>query len=253
MERADGDLRLASTFPRVGPGPSMGENRGMGIGTHGSNRTGAVVFLGPPGAGKGTQARLVARHLQIPHISTGDLFRDNVSKETPLGLLAKALMDRGELLSDDVVNEMVRERLSEPDCEKGFLLDGYPRTLAQADALKEMLRQRGCGLPVVVNLGVSYNVIVKRLGGRRICPICQRTYNLVSQPPRNDRVCDDDGASLEQRPDDREEAIRERLSAYEAQTAPLIEYYKKEGRFYEVDADRTPEQITDELMRVFDR
>lgn len=231
----------------------MGENRGMGIGSHGSNRTGAVVFLGPPGAGKGTQARLVARHLQIPHVSTGGLFRENVEKGTSLGLLAKACMDRGELISDDVVNEMVRQRLGKPDCEKGFLLDGYPRTLAQADALKEMLRQRRCGPPVVVNLGVSYNVIVNRLGGRRICPVCQRTYNLVSQPPRNDSVCDDDGGSLQQRPDDREEAIRERLSAYEAQTAPLIEYYKKEGRFYEVNADRSPQQITDELMQVFDR
>ena len=212
-----------------------------------------LCFWGRQRQGKAPRPGLLPGICRFPHISTGDLFRDNVGKGTPLGLLAKALMDRGELLSDDVVNEMVRERLSEPDCEKGFLLDGYPRTLAQADALKEMLRQRGCGLPVVVNLGVSYNVIVKRLGGRRICPICQRTYNLVSQPPRKDSVCDDDGASLKQRPDDREEAIRERLSAYEAQTAPLMEYYKKEGRFYEVNADRTPEQITDELMRVFDR
>ena len=231
----------------------MDQKRESGMSRGNSNCTGAVVFLGPPGAGKGTQARLLARHLQIPHISTGDIFRENVGKGTPLGLLAKTFMDRGELVSDDVVNEMVRQRFREPDCGKGFLLDGYPRTRAQAETLKEMLQQRGCGSPVVVNLGVSYNVVVKRLSGRRICPICQRTYNLVSQPPRNDSACDDDGASLEQRPDDREEAIRKRLAAYEAQTAPLIEYYKKEGRFHEVNADRSPEQITDELMRVFHR
>lgn len=253
MERTEKGSGLACTFSRIGPEPSTSENRGMRTGSHGGNRSAAVVFLGPPGAGKGTQARRVARHLHIPHISTGDLFREQVSQGTPLGLRAKTLMERGELVSDDVVNEMVRQRLAEPDCAKGFLLDGYPRTLAQADALEEMLRQRGCGSPVVVNLRVSYNVLVNRLGGRRICPVCQRTYNLVSQPPRNDSVCDDDGASLQQRPDDREEAIRERLSAYEAQTAPLLEYYKKEGRLYEVNADRSPEKITDELLRIWDR
>lgn len=218
------------------------------------NWVGAVVFLGPPGAGKGTQARLVARHLGIPHISTGGLFRENVEKGTPLGLAAKSLMERGELIRDEVVDEMVRLRLQDADCEAGFLLDGYPRTLSQAEALKELLREKkGCGPPVVVNLGVSYTAIVQRLSGRRICPVCQRTYNLASQPPSNDSLCDDDGAALQQRPDDREEAVRERLAAYEAQTAPLIEYYKAEGHFHEVNADRGPEQITDELLRVFDQ
>jgi len=210
----------------------------------------ALVFLGPPGAGKGTQARLVALGLAIPHISTGDLFREHVERGTSLGRTARGLMERGELISDDVVDKMVRERLAEPDCAAGFLLDGYPRTLRQAETLKELLRERNCGAPLVVNLGVSYTVIVKRLGGRRICPVCQRTYNLDSQPPLKDSVCDDDGAALQQRPDDREEAIRERLSAYEASTAPLIEYYRAQGRFVEVNADRTPEQITAELMRV---
>lgn len=220
----------------------------------GGNCAGAVVFLGPPGAGKGTQARLVARHLGIPHISTGDLFRENVEKGTAVGLMAQSFMERGELVRDEVVNEMVRQRLREPDCAGGFLLDGYPRTLGQAEALKELLREKqGYGPPVVVNLGVSYTVIVQRLGGRRICPACQRTYNLASQPPSNDSVCDDDGAALQQRPDDREEAIRKRLAAYEARTAPLIEHYKAEGRFYEVNADRSPEKITEELLRVFEQ
>lgn len=210
----------------------------------------ALVFLGPPGAGKGTQARLVARGLSIPHISTGDLFRENVEKGTPLGQTAKAFMERGELVSDEVVNNMVRERLSKADCDSGFLLDGYPRTLQQAETLKQFLKERSCGAPLVVNLGVSYTEIVKRLGGRRICPVCQRTYNLVSQPPATDSVCDDDGAGLQQRPDDREEAIQERLAAYEAQTAPLIAYYKAQGTLREVDAERTPEQVSEELMRV---
>jgi adenylate kinase len=217
----------------------------------GRNCTGAIVFLGPPGAGKGTQARLVARRLGIPHISTGDLFRENVEKRTPLGLAAQSFMEKGELVPDELVNEMLWRRLGEPDCEGGFLLDGYPRTLEQAETLREALRKReGCGPPVVVNLGVSYTVIVQRLGGRRICPVCQRTYNLNSQPPSNDNVCDDDGAGLQQRPDDREEAIRERLASYEARTAPLIEHYKAGVRFYEVNADRSPEQITEELFRV---
>jgi adenylate kinase len=210
----------------------------------------ALVFLGPPGAGKGTQARLLARSLSIPHISTGDLFRENVEKGTPLGRTAKAFMERGELVSDEVVNDMVRERLKKPDCDSGFLLDGYPRTLPQAEMLKGFLRERSYGAPLVVNLGVSYTEIVNRLGGRRVCPVCQRTYNLVTQPPSNDSVCDDDGAALQQRQDDREEAIRERLSAYEAQTAPLIEYYKAQGNLYEVNAERGPELISDELMRV---
>lgn len=210
----------------------------------------ALVFLGPPGAGKGTQARLVAQGLSIPHISTGELFRKNVERKTPLGLTAKAFMDRGELVSDDVVNGMVRERLAAPDCNSGFLLDGYPRTLQQAEMLKNLLQEKSYGAPVVVNLWVSYTEVVKRLGGRRICPVCQRTYNLVSQPPVKDNVCDDDGAALQQRPDDREEAIRERLVAYEAQTAPLIEYYKAQGALRDVNAERTPEEIGDELLRM---
>ena len=210
----------------------------------------ALVFLGPPGAGKGTQARLLARGLSIPHISTGDLFRENVERGTPLGLTAKEFMERGELVSDEVVNNMVRDRLREPDCDSGFLLDGYPRTLPQAEMLKKFLQERGCGPALVVNLGVSYTEIAQRLSGRRICPVCQRIYNLVTQPPSNDSVCDDDGTVLQQRQDDREEAIRERLSAYEAQTAPLIEYYKARGSLHEVDAERAPEQVADELMRV---
>jgi adenylate kinase len=172
-----------------------------------------------------------------------------VEKRTPLGLLAKGFMDRGELVSDPVVNAMVRERLEQPDCARGFLLDGYPRTLAQAAALKELLRALGRDIAVVVNLRLEYNVLVDRLSGRRTCPVCQRTYNLRSQPPAKPGVCDDDGAALQQRPDDREEAIRERFSAYQTRSTPLIDFYRSEGRLLEVNGDQRPEEITEELSR----
>jgi adenylate kinase len=217
-----------------------------GDGTHPS--PGPVVFLGPPGAGKGTQSRELAKRLGIPHISTGDMFRENVEKGTPLGKAAKSILEAGELVGDDLVNGMVRNRLSQPDCAHGFLLDGYPRTLPQAVALQQILKEKGQSGPVVLNLNVSYNVVVRRLSGRRVCPVCNRIYNLNSQPPAKDCVCDDDGAALQQRADDREEAIRERLSAYEVQTAPLVDFYKAEGRFFEIDADQNPGQITSELI-----
>ncbi|MCH8265956.1 MAG: adenylate kinase [Acidobacteria bacterium] len=211
---------------------------------------GPLVFLGPPGAGKGTQAREIVKQLGVPHISTGDMFRENAERKTPLGLKAKATMDSGGLVGDDVVNEMVQERISRDDCGRGFLLDGYPRTLAQAEALKGILKQKGSGAPVVIHLRLGYNTVVERLSGRRICPVCNRIYNLSLQPPAQPGICDADGASLQQRPDDREAAIRERLSAYETQTAPLIAFYRNEGRFYEVDADQAPGRITGAIHRI---
>lgn len=160
-------------------------------------------------------------------------------------------MDKGELVSDSVVNDVARERIGRTDCQKGFLLDGYPRTVPQAETLKKILEQNGQGAPVVINLEVSYNAILRRLGGRRICPVCQRSYNLYSQPPRQEGICDADGACLEQRPDDREAAIRERLSAYETQSVPLIDFYRKQGRLFEVNGDQSPEEITSALARIF--
>jgi adenylate kinase len=210
----------------------------------------ALIFMGAPGAGKGTQATEIARRLGIPHISTGAIFRQNVREGTPLGVLAKGFMDRGELVPDDVVNTMVRERLKQPECADGFLLDGYPRTVAQAQELKKILREIGQGDPVVVNLGVRYDVIVQRLSGRRTCPACQRVYNLRSQPPRLDSVCDFDGTPLVQRTDDGEEAIRQRLAAYERQTAPLVDYYRREGQVLQVDGEQSPVEISNELSRL---
>ena len=209
-----------------------------------------LIFLGAPGAGKGTQAREIAKRFGIPHISTGAILRESVRQGTSLGLLAKDLMDRGELVTDDVVNGLVRERLRQPDCARGFLLDGYPRTLGQARELRTILKEIGQTAPVVVNLRVRYDVIVERLGGRRTCPACQRTYNLRSQPPLRDNVCDADGTPLIERADDREEAVRKRLAAYERQTAPLVDFYRDEGVLLEVNGERSPSEITNELSRL---
>ena len=211
---------------------------------------GPIVFLGPPGAGKGTQAREIARRLGIPHISTGDMFRENVEKGTPVGNIAKSIMAAGELVNDDLVNEIVRIRLALEDCKSGFVLDGYPRTVMQAKELTEILRKNGYKEPLVIDLQISYNVVVRRLSGRRLCPVCNRTYNLSSQPPAKDLLCDDDGAPLKQRSDDREETVRDRLASYGAQAAPLVEFYKGQGRLIEVDADQDPQTVASELLRI---
>jgi adenylate kinase len=209
-----------------------------------------LILLGPPGAGKGTQAAEIAKRLAIPHISTGAIFRENVRQGTQLGLLAKGLMERGELVPDDVVNGMVRDRLRQADCARGFLLDGYPRTVAQAREFRAILTEMRRPQPVVVNLRVGYHVIVKRLSGRRTCPACQRIYNLHSQPPLRDTVCDADGAALVQRADDREEAIHGRLAAYERETAPVVDFYRNEGVLLEVNGEQSPSQIQGELARL---
>jgi len=206
-----------------------------------------LILLGAPGAGKGTQAQVISKTLRIPHISTGAIFRQNVQHGTPLGLLAKVMVEQGQLVMDDVVNTMVRERLRESDCARGFLLDGYPRTVAQAKEFGAIVQEMGLRQPVVVNLRVGYDVIVERLSGRWTCPVCQRTYNLRTKPPLREGVCDADGARLEQRVDDRAETIRERLAAYETQTAPLVEYYRHQGSLLEVNGEQGPEAISSEL------
>lgn len=212
--------------------------------------TGAVLFLGAPGAGKGTQANKVSTLLGIPHISTGDMLRENVQQRTPLGLAAKIVMDAGGLVDDEIVNGMVRQRLTRQDCARGFLLDGYPRTTPQAQALERYLEECGLPEPIVVDFQIDYTVLVQRLSGRRVCPACNRIYNLNSYPPARNNICDLDGTPLEQRSDDREEAVRSRLAAYEAQIAPLRDFYRRHGRYYKVNADRRPEQVTAELAEL---
>jgi adenylate kinase len=209
---------------------------------------GPVVLLGAPGAGKGTQAKLIAARYRIPQISTGDILRDNVARGTELGNKADPIMKSGGLVSDDLMLAMVGDRLSQPDCDRGFVLDGFPRTVGQAEWLDQYLRSRsfdGRRLgPVVINIKVGYNQLLQRLTGRRSCPVDGKIYNVYFQPPKKEGVCDSCGAPLVQRKDDREEVISERLRAYAAQTLPLVDYYRRQGRLVELDGELAPEQVT---------
>ena len=206
--------------------------------------------MGAPGVGKGTQAKALMAAWGIPQISTGDLLRGNVDKGTALGLKAKAALDRGELVSDDLVNEMVAERLKQPDTSAGFMLDGYPRTLGQAAWVDAHLNGRGsAALPVIaVSIEVSYNQLLRRITGRRTCPVCKSIYNIYLQPPKVDELCDLDGTPLVRRSDDTEEVFEERMRAYEAQTAPVVEHYRALGRFERVDGDQPVSAVTAAVM-----
>ncbi|GLW22100.1 MULTISPECIES: adenylate kinase [Microbispora] len=212
-----------------------------------------VVLVGPPGAGKGTQAQFIASHLSIPKISTGDIFRANVSGGTELGRLAKEYMDRGDLVPDEVTVAMVRDRLSEDDAKEGFLLDGFPRNVPQAEVLKKMLAEFGTTLDVVLNLVVEDDEVVRRLAGRRTCRSCGKVWHLVFDPPAAEGVCDACGGELFQRDDDREETIRRRLEVYQEQTAPLISFYADEGILQGVDATGPVEEITQRAMSALRR
>lgn len=212
----------------------------------------AVIFLGPPGAGKGTQAKQIAQEYGVPHISTGDMFREHVSRGTPLGLRAKAIMERGELVPDDLVLSMVEERISRLDCADGFILDGFPRTLPQAQRLDEILGR--CKVqPLVIHFVVDQNQLIRRLTGRRTCGICGEIYNIYDHPPKVAGRCDRDGGELVQRPDDREEVIAERLAAYERQTRPLVDYYRGRGVLKDVDGMAAPEAVTKDVLELLAR
>jgi len=203
-----------------------------------------LVFLGPPGAGKGTQAERIAGMYGMAHISTGDIFRENLRKGTELGRKAKEYMDRGELVPDEVVIGIVREALADERCSRGFLLDGFPRTVAQADALEEMLQEIGRPLDRVVNLNVSDQVVVERLTARRTCRNCGKNYHLTFNPPRVEGVCDTCGGELYQREDDREDTVRARLEEYRRKTQPLIDYYREKGLLVEVPGDGSVDEVT---------
>ena len=211
----------------------------------------AIILLGAPGAGKGTQAKQIVSRYGVPQISTGDILRDNVQRVTELGVQAKAIMAQGELVPDTLVCDMVGQRLRQPDCEHGYILDGFPRTPAQAEWLDKFLAEafKGKGLPIVVNIDVDYNQLLLRLTGRRTCPTCGRIYNVHFQPPRVPDTCDVDGAKLATRSDDREEVIRERLTAYEKQTKPVAEYYAKRGRLLSVNGNLPTDQVTEQMFR----
>jgi len=218
---------------------------------------GPVIVLGPPGAGKGTQAKRIVDRYGIPQISTGDLLRDNVGRGTKLGLEAKAIMGRGELVPDELIYGLVSSRLREADCQRGFVLDGFPRTAAQARWLdaalaKENGKSEKCA-PIVIQLLVDYNQLLLRLTGRRSCPTCGRLYNIHFQPPLVDELCDADGSKLLTRSDDREDVISERLAAYESQTKPVADYYRAQRRLVAVNADRTMDEIAAQIFGVIDR
>jgi adenylate kinase len=218
---------------------------------------GPLIMLGPPGAGKGTQAKIVAERYGVPHISTGDILRDNVARGTDVGKKAKVIMERGDLVSDDLVCDMVAERLARPDCGKGFILDGFPRTMAQArwlDGLLTSLQFNGRQLgPVVISIQVGYNQLLQRLTGRRSCPTCGRIYNVYLQPPAREGICDLDGTPLIQRKDDSEAVISERLKAYERDTKPLVDYYRSQGRLHELNGELPIEQVTAEMISLVDK
>jgi adenylate kinase len=205
---------------------------------------GPVLLLGAPGVGKGTQAQLLMAEFGIPQISTGDLLRQHRRDHTPVGMLADDLMSKGKLVPDDLVNQMVAERLAEPDTEHGYILDGFPRTLNQAEWLDRQLV--AYMLPVVaICISVPQDVLLKRITGRFTCPVCSSIYNMYSNPPKVDHLCDLEGAKLEQRADDTEPVFMERMKAFHGKTAAVIEYYRSHGaRFAEVDGDRPVEEVT---------
>jgi adenylate kinase len=218
-----------------------------------------VILLGAPGAGKGTQAKRVEQRYHIPQISTGDILRQNIKAGTPLGYAAKAMMERGQLVPDDLVCPMVADRIREIDCERGFILDGFPRTAAQAGWLDAYLeneffdKSHGCNrLPIVIRLEVDYNELLRRLTGRRSCPTCGRIYNVHLQPPKVDELCDRDGTKLVIRDDDREEVIRERLNEFDRQTRPVADYYQAKGRLKTVNGDLPMDQVTAQIFCIID-
>ena len=215
---------------------------------------GPILLLGAPGVGKGTQAKELVKLWNIPQISTGDLLRGNVAQGTNLGKTAKEIMARGELVPDSLVDEMVAARLLQPDTARGYILDGFPRTLGQAHWLDGRLAAQIESLPVVaVSIQVNYNQLLRRITGRRNCPVCQTIYNVYMRPPQREGFCDVEGAELVQRADDTEEVFKERMRAYEALTRPVVEHYRALGRFAEVDGDRPIPEIAAGIVSVVGR
>jgi adenylate kinase len=207
-----------------------------------------ILFMGPPGAGKGTQAERIVEKFGVPHISTGDAFRLAMKQGTPLGVKAKEYVDQGLLVPDDVTNGIVRERLQQGDCEQGFLLDGFPRTLAQAEALDGMLSEMGRSIDHVINLKVDRSLLLARLTGRRICKSCGATYHVLFNPPKQEGVCDKCSGELYQRSDDTEEKVGTRLDEYISKTAPLLAYYGGKGTLREVDGEQEIDLVTSEIV-----
>lgn len=209
-----------------------------------------VILLGAPGAGKGTHAKRLSSLLGIPHISTGDIFREEMEKNSELGQEVRRYVESGELVPDEVVNQIVKKRLSQDDCKKGFILDGYPRTLQQAEALEQILKELSLPLKKVINLVVSEEEIIRRLSGRRICRNCGAIFHIVNMPPKKEGICDYCGGELYQRDDDKPEAIRHRLAVYHKQTEPLIRFYEEKGLLVNVNCEVPLEQSVEEIVKI---
>ena len=202
-----------------------------------------IIMLGAPGAGKGTQAINIAKEYHIPHVSTGDIFRANIKNETKLGMEAKSYMDAGKLVPDELTIGMLLSRISEPDCKDGYVLDGFPRTIPQAESLKDALSARGEKIDFAVDIEVPDENIMNRMTGRRSCPKCGATYHVAFNPPKKENVCDECGSELVQRADDKPETVSSRLKVYHEQTQPLIEFYTKEGVLQRIDGTKSPKEV----------
>jgi adenylate kinase len=211
-----------------------------------------VIFLGPPGAGKGTQAGRIAAHLQVPRISTGDMLRDAIALGTPLGQKVGPLIEKGGLVSDELLIELIAERLAHTDCGPGYILDGFPRTLNQAEGFEHMKRGDAIAELYVFNVEVPRDELLRRLSGRRWCPTCQSTYHVHNNPPKSDSICDRDATALIQREDDKEVAVARRLAEYDERTAPLIDHYRGRSRFHTVNGYRPPDAVFGELKLILE-
>lgn len=211
-----------------------------------------MIIMGPPGAGKGTQSEKIIARYRVPHISTGDMFRAAIANKTKLGLEAESYIKSGALVPDDVTIGLVKERLSQPDCNNGYLLDGFPRTIAQAEALKSLTKEISREVSVVIDLACDSSVLIGRISGRRVCKNCGNSYHTVTKKPKVEGICDSCGSALIQRPDDTEEALKVRLGAYESQTKPLIDFYKKEGVLREVDGLRSIDDVFKDITEILE-
>lgn len=196
-----------------------------------------IIMLGAPGAGKGTQADILSQEMNFPHIASGDLFRQALEEKTEVGLLAKSYMDKGKLVPDDVAIKMILERINQPDCTSGCILDGFPRTLHQAEILDKAFGEQGKAIDKALYIEVPNEKLVKRISGRRLCRVCQTPYHIISSPPKNPGKCDKCGGELYQRSDDKEKTVKERLSIFFAQTVPILNYYKKQNKLIKIDGD----------------
>jgi len=209
-----------------------------------------VIFLGPPGAGKGTQAARLAAYLRVPRISTGDMLREAIAARTPLGQKVGPIMEKGGLVPDELLIGIIQERLLQKDCAQGYILDGFPRTLPQAEGFERMSRGDATAEVIVFNVEVPRAELLRRLSGRRWCPACQSTYHVDNNPPKKDMLCDREGGQLIQREDDKETAVARRLAEYDAATAPLVEYYRRRSRFHDIDGYRPVDEVFGELKDI---